>query len=171
MFGAIVAAAALLLVLAGIGKVKDPMPASQTLYAAGYPHRRTLVRSLGAVEVVAGASALVTAMPAAVTALGLLYVAFAVFIGSLLVRGTDVASCGCAGGRDIAPSWIHVGLNSLVSIAAALVALGYAPGLALFSSGFDGATVPTWIGVGAIAYVTHAAVAYMPSLALSRSPT
>ncbi len=47
-----------------------------------------------------------------------------------LLRDAPIASCGCFGKEDTPPSWVHVGVNLVAVVAAAVVAID--PGAGLF---------------------------------------
>ena len=116
---AVHAAAAVLLVVAGAAKLSRRSDGFAGLL--GWSAPTGLVRLLGCAEVVAGASALWVGGPAAASAVGLLYTAFALAVLRGLLMGAG--SCGCFGRFDAPPSPIHV-LGNLVLAAGSFAATG-----------------------------------------------
>ncbi|MEZ5247494.1 MAG: hypothetical protein R2707_20565 [Acidimicrobiales bacterium] len=112
------AAAALLLLVAGVAKIARPGPTTDLLAALGLPERRSITMSIGIVESVVGLLALAFGGPAAAVATGALYVGFVVVVWRAMAAGAT--SCGCFGRVDAPPSWIHIAGN------AALAAVSFA---------------------------------------------
>jgi hypothetical protein len=110
------AAAALVLSVAGIAKLRSPAGAVRALASAGLPARSWLVRAFATAEVGLGTWCLLRPVPAAAGALGCLY---AMFSGLTLLLARRRSSCGCFGEGD-APASI---VQSLLSATLALVAL------------------------------------------------
>lgn len=123
------AAAAGLLGLAGLAKLAKPADTAGALrssgltrkkLATGYQH--TAVRLGAAVEVAVAVVALTAPGPLPAVAVAVSYAGFAVFVGTALRKGWPLASCGCFGRPDTAPTVIHV----LLDAGAAAVAVGWA---------------------------------------------
>lgn len=114
-------AAALLLVAAGAAKLTRP--ADGFFGLLGDRSRPSLVRLLGAAEIVAGVAALGLGGPVAASAVGVLYGSFAVAV--LRARRAGAATCGCFGRLDAPPSRIHI-VGNLAMAAVSLVAAGAA---------------------------------------------
>jgi len=108
--------AAASLAVTAIAKFRDPVPTALALNLVRLPSRRPWVWGLAAVELVVGAAVLVRLSPITAGALGILYLAFALFLFAAVRAG---ASCGCIGGADHPPGWLHVVLD-LVAAAAGL---------------------------------------------------
>jgi hypothetical protein len=109
-----------LLCVSGVSKLTHPLPAGRALRSAGLPHGKWIVAFIGATELAVGVAAIATPVPAA-ACVATLYLSFGAFLASLLIRGTaTAASCGCAGRKDLPPSWLHAALNGT----AAVIALG-----------------------------------------------
>ena len=119
VLSAIHGSAALLLVVAGAAKLLRPADGFAGL--AGFRARPVVVRLLGGVEAAAGLGALWLGGPVAASAVGLLYVAFALVVLRALLAGAE--SCGCFGRLDAPPSLIHVAAN-LALAAASFAAAG-----------------------------------------------
>src|SRR5438128_4646640 len=163
-------AAALVLALSGVAKLRRPGSLVRMLGAMGIPAGPFAIRVLAAIELAVGAACLVSPRRAASAAMGLLYLSFAAVLALLLVRGIEVPSCGCAGDRDVPPSWIHVGLN-LAAAAAALGAASTGPafgsvartvgGLPLAGAGVvAGIATTSWLAGPCAAYLPTVPVAY-----------
>jgi hypothetical protein len=108
-------AASALLVLAGVPKLKDPMPLVRALRSARLPASRGLVRALAVVEVVVGLSAVVH--PGRLTGTGVTasYLAFTGFVALTLRRGGVLGSCGCFGRPDTPPTLAHLAVTALLA--------------------------------------------------------
>src|ERR671923_2730774 len=148
-------AAALVLAASGVLKLRSPGPLVRLLRALGFPAGPVPVRWFGGLEVVLGAACLVAPTRGAALTMGTLYLCFAAVLGVVLVRGVDVPSCGCAGARDLPPSWIHLGLN-LAASAASLAAASTGPafeGVVRTAAGLPLGGAAFLIGVVAIAWL------------------
>jgi hypothetical protein len=119
-------AAALLLVLSGLGKLARPDVTADVLSTVGAPTPELPVRSLGAVELVAGGGVLLDADHAVWPLLAaILYTAFAGFLLVVLWREPQVSSCGCFSGARVAPSPLHVGIDVGLAAVAAITAVDH----------------------------------------------
>jgi hypothetical protein len=107
------AAAALLLLLAGLAKVVRPAPATELLVSLGAPDRDHVAVSIGLVESAVGFAALAIGGAWAAGATGVLYVGFVVVVLRAMAAGAT--SCGCFGRVDAPPSWIHVVGNAVLA--------------------------------------------------------
>ncbi|MCQ3806325.1 MAG: hypothetical protein OXB92_15695 [Acidimicrobiaceae bacterium] len=119
------AAAALLLMVAGLAKVLRPVPTAELLASVGLPEVPAAVAAMGVVESVVGVLALVVGGPLLAAATGTLYVGFIVVVGRALATGAE--SCGCFGRVDSPPSWIHVVGNAVFAVASFVAAAGRTP--------------------------------------------
>jgi len=124
----VVAALAMVLVVSGVLKVRDPESAIPMLAAVGLPVGRAAVYAVSLAEILVGAVALVIGGPVATAALALLYAAFAV-VSLVLLRSGDTVSCGCFGQRSAPMTPLHVGVNALAAVVASAAAALGAPGL------------------------------------------
>jgi hypothetical protein len=161
-------AACIVLCASGASKLRRPEAARRALRAAGLPAGAWTVRGLGAVEIAAGATALLSGRTPVVLAVAVLYAGFAAFLASALLRHVD-ASCGCFAERDLPPSWLHVALDGI----AALAALGFAslrpapPGLAAFVSRSPGLGAALVAGSALIAWLAAQIVLLVPAAIVS----
>ena len=110
------AAACVLLVFAGVSKIRRPLATRPAATALGLPATVPAVRVLGGVEVLAACTALAAGGVAA-AAVAVLYAALALAAGRLLARSPGTA-CGCLGASDTPVTRTHV----IVNIAAAGIA-------------------------------------------------
>ena len=159
-------AAALVLALSGLAKLRRPGSLVQTLHAIGIPVGPTVVRLFAGLEIALGAACLVSPGRANAVGIGLLYLFFAAFLASFLARGIEVPSCGCAGDRDVPPSWIHVGLN-LAAAAAGLGAAATGPvfeGVARTAAGLPLAGAGFVAGVATVSWLAVLCAAYLPTV-------
>lgn len=114
--------ACLLLVMAGIGKVRRPMPTVGALRSVGIAVPRGLVRVLGAGEALL-ALAVVTVGGVAPTALvAAAYLGFTGFLVIALRRGGAVSSCGCLSRPDTPPTRTHAVVTAGLALACAAAA-------------------------------------------------
>ena len=80
-----------------------------------------LVRAAAAAEAVVGAAALLRPSSVTATAVAASYAGFAVYVARLRRSGGALATCGCFGEPDTAPTAAHVAVD--VALAAATVAV------------------------------------------------
>ena len=116
------AAAAVLLVLAGAPKVRDPGDLVRAVRSVGLPVGRGAVRAFALAEVAVGTAALAAPGPVTAGLLAMMYAVFTAFVVRALSRGGVLSSCGCFGKADTPPTSAH----AVVTGAAALVALAVA---------------------------------------------
>lgn len=114
------AAAALLLLVAGLAKIVRPAPTSELLATLGVPGGAVVAIAIGVVESGVGVAALAVGGPLLACAVGSLYVAFTLVVVRAMSAGAT--SCGCFGRVDAPPSWIHV-VGNLALAAVSFVAI------------------------------------------------
>jgi hypothetical protein len=112
-------AAALLLVVAGAAKVRDPGD-----LATAAPVGRGTVRALAGAELVLGLVAVLRPSTVVAALVALSYVGFAGYVTWLRAVGGALATCGCFGAVDTAPTRAHVVVDLALAAAAASVAAG-----------------------------------------------
>jgi hypothetical protein len=123
---AISAVALALLAASGFSKVLDPDPTRGAMAAANLPASRTVSRTLGSLEIAAGAAGL--ALGGVWVGLSaLLYLGFLSFTLLAVVKGLPIQSCGCFGRDDTPPTWIHVGFNAVAAVVLGVVAVSNDP--------------------------------------------
>ena len=155
-------AAAALLVVSGILKVRRPTPTARALTSAGVPVLAPLARVFGVAEVVVGAGALALdsrAFPALVAAS---YLAFAGFVALTLVRAEQVADCGCFGAAESPPTVVHLVLNLFAAGISAAVALGSGGSLVRAVDDQPLLGLPFLVLAGLCAGLTYAAMTLLP---------
>ena len=116
---------ALVLVVAGVGKLVDPARTGGAMAALGLPAPRFGARVVGAWEVVLGGAALMAPRGGVGTIVAALvaatYLVLALVVAVAIRRG--LADCGCIGVRASAPSSLHVALNVGSALVAATVSV------------------------------------------------
>lgn len=108
------------LVAAGASKVLDPSSTGATLGALGLPGGTTAARVLGGIEVVLGMAGLAVGGRAVAVGVAAAYAAFAVIVA--VARRRELPSCGCFGARSAPPSPVHVAVNVVSAVVAAVAA-------------------------------------------------
>lgn len=157
--------AALVLGWSGAAKLRRPAGLSTALGSAGLPAGWGGVRLLAFAEVAVGVWCLARPSAAGAATMGLLYLGFCAFLSWLLLSGRPSESCGCAGDRDVPPSWLHVGLDA----AAAGSAFGFAvsgrgaPGIVGVAAGLPLHGISFLVGVVLLGYLSFLCAAYLPS--------
>lgn len=116
-------AAAIVVAIAGIAKLARPRGTVIALHAVGLKVAASLVSLLGLVELGLGVSVVFWPSSVLIAALGLFYLAFAVFSAIHLKKNGANASCGCFGAADTPVHPVHVAINTalVVACAAALI--------------------------------------------------
>ena len=165
-------AAAGLLLVGGVAKIKNPLDPIPALRAVGLPAHRLAVIALGAGEVVVASLCLIVPSTVPLLMMGVLYLAFAAFIAALTAKQAPGLSCGCAGRRYIPPSYLHAGLNLLGALASLSVAFSPAVSLPhlLDRAGVFGFSASI-VGLTGIASAAYLAVAYVTTLYTSYKQT
>jgi uncharacterized membrane protein YphA (DoxX/SURF4 family) len=141
--------AALLVLVAGAGKVLDPSRTAGALRAVGWPSAAWLVRLGATAEVVLGAATLVVGGPVLAALVAASFLGFAWFVMTALQAGTPLATCGCVGQADTPPSPRHVVVDATLAVGALGAAVADAP--ALVEASWP--TYPVAAAVAAAAYV------------------
>jgi hypothetical protein len=163
-------ASAGLLVVAGAGKLRDPLPLARALRLAGLP--------VGVPAVRAGAACRGPARPG---------------------RGADrrrprrrrgrpvlrpvhrvraarpaswraLSSCGCFGTADTPPTWTHVAVTGALALAATAVAVRPLGPLPELLAGAPGTGLPLLVATAAVAVTAYVVLAVLPLLAAARTP-
>jgi hypothetical protein len=116
--------ACMLLVAAGLGKLRSPAGVQDALSGARVRVPRAAVRALGAAEVVLGVGASVRPSPLVAGLVALSYGAFCAFV--LLRRP---ARCGCFGATAVGGELVHALLNAVACAVAVVAAVVPPPGV------------------------------------------
>ena len=148
-----VAALAMVLVVSGVLKIRDPEATVPMLAAIRLPATRPAVLVVAASEIVVGATTLVIGGRLPTSALALLYAAFAV-VGVVLLRSGAAVPCGCFGQRSAEMTSLHVGVNAVAALVGAAAAVVGATGL--FTTAAD--LEPLVVVVATVAAVLLASV-------------
>jgi hypothetical protein len=160
-------AASAVLLWSGVTKLRDPSGAIAAIASSGRSVAPAAVRAIGGVELLVGATALIVpAWPAAI-AVAAIYLAFALFLGRLLIGDLAAETCGCAGSLDVPPSWLHVAMNLAaagIALAVAIAGVGMSAGLPRTLFHHPAIGVVTALGAALIAWLASLAVVYVPTL-------
>ena len=151
------AVAALVLVVAGIAKLRAPAPAAGALSELGLQTAAPATRALAAGEIALGVWALVAPTSIAALALACCYASFSVTAWLLAGRR---AACGCFGEADFPASRAQALLSAVLAVACAAAAVW--PPHALLDRP-AGQAVVLVIGIAASAYATVLAYTQLPT--------
>jgi hypothetical protein len=156
------AVAALLLVLAGAGKVVDPTMTVGALRALKLPAAPWAVRVGSVVEMALGVLAVTVGGSAVWWAVAVSYLAFGAFVLTALRRGTMIGSCGCFGRDETPPHPLHLALDlGLVAIAALTAVVSPAAPLDAITDAV-GAGIALVILTAVALYLLYAAFVELP---------
>lgn len=153
-----------LLVLAGTGKLVDPLPLVRALRSARLPGGSTAVRAFAAGEVAVGAAAVVLGSRPSAVLVALSYAGFTAFVLRARAVGGVLASCGCFGRRDTPPTAAHVAVTAALAVTAAAVAVRPLGPLGAVLSGAPGAGVPFLLATSAVGVTAYLVLALLPAL-------
>ncbi|NYD21256.1 MauE/DoxX family redox-associated membrane protein [Kineococcus aurantiacus] len=159
-----------LLLVAGVGKLRHPAGTGRALRTQGLPSATALVRGLGVAELaVAAGSAAGLAVAAWANAVA--YAGFTGFVLLALLRRRPLSSCGCFGEPDLPPTGAHVVLTAVLAGAAALAAAGPSRGLPALLALPAGATVAALVLTGLLCALCLLVLTGLPRLVAARPPT
>jgi hypothetical protein len=161
------AVAAIVVVVAGLSKLRAPAVAARALRELGIPAGSALVRVLAAAEVAFGVWCLIAPGGAAAVVLACCYAAFCV-ISLLLARRRQ--SCGCFGDDEVPASVAHSLVSAVLALVcfAAAVRSPHAVGWVLGRPADEAAVLA--LGIAASAYATVLAYTRLPIVWAAWSP-
>ena len=162
-------ASAALLVVAGAGKLRKPLPLARALRLAGLPVTVAAVRVGAAVELVIGVAAILAGSAVAAAAVATSYAVFTGFVLIGLRRGSALSSCGCFGTADTPPTRTHVAVTGAAALVAGAVAVRPLGPLPEVLSGAPGLGVPLLASTAAVAVTAYLALAVLPLLTAART--
>jgi len=145
-----VLAAALLLLVAGVGKVRRPTYTVGALKSVGLRTGPRSVRALGLAEIAIGLAAFGAGGPVPSALVGLSYLGFTGFLVLALRKGGAVSSCGCLGRPDTPPTRTHAAVTTALGIAGLVAAAAGGVDLRAFTA------LVTWLVWLAFAVLPHA---------------
>jgi hypothetical protein len=114
------AVAALLLGVAGIAKVVRPAPARRALINLGLPVPISVIRAGAGAEACLAGAALATGNRVVAAGVAASFLAFTAFVAVAIVRPTTVGDCGCFGGAESPPTFLHLTINAAFTLVAVL---------------------------------------------------
>lgn len=164
---AIVALVAALLLAAGAAKLHRPAPTAKALADAGWSGSTVLVRGLGAVEVLVALAVLLLGGRLAATALLVAYLGVTAVAWRQRRSGAD---CGCFGASSAPVSWLHLAVNG-VAVLVAAVAVAVPPAAAPAALVADGTwlTAAGVVALGAALVLVRAVLTHLPELQAARA--
>lgn len=151
------AIAALVLVVAGVAKLRAPAPAARALRELGLPAGSPAIRVFAGVEVALGVWALVS--PAGATGIALAC-CYAVFAALALLLATHRAACGCFGEDDFPASTFQALVSGVLAVACAAAAI-WPPHAVLDRPAGQVAVLA--LGIAACAYAAVLAYTLLPA--------
>jgi hypothetical protein len=151
------AVAALVLIVAGLAKLRAPAPAAAALRELGRPAGQPLIRVLAVFEIAVGIWVL--ASPAGVAAIAIAC-CYALFAALALLLSRRRAACGCFGETDFPASRLQALISALLAAACAAAAVWPAHGV--LDRPADQAVV-LMIGIVASGYATVLAYTLLPA--------
>jgi hypothetical protein len=164
-------AAAAVLAVAGLAKLRRPAPTGLALARLGLPGTDPVVRALGALELAAAALATVVGGWAAAP-VALLYLGFAAVSATQVRRAArtgEVADCGCFGDSSAPVGWSHVLVNLALAGAAAAADVTGAAGVVAGLGDAPVATVAVALLAVLGAYGIQAVLTDLPALRALRT--
>lgn len=160
------AAAAVLLGIAGVPKVRDPGDLVRAVRSVGMPFGRGVVRAFAVAEVAVAAAALLAPGRLTAALLAAVYAVFTAFVVVALRRGGVLSSCGCFGRADTPPTWAHALVTGTASVVGVLVAVD-PPGSGAWSS-LTGTGAGAVVGLAAlvalVAFLAWQVMAVLPTV-------
>jgi hypothetical protein len=128
-----------LLVVAGLPKLRDPLPLVRALHTTRLPAHGPVVRALALAEVVLGVAAVLAPGRLTAALVAVAYAGFTTFVAVAVRRGGVLASCGCFGRPDTPPTRAHLVLTGGATATAAALAVS-PPGTTVWSGATPGST-------------------------------
>ena len=161
-------ASALLLVVAGVAKVRDPLPLVRALRSARLPAPAAGVRLLAAAEAALGVAAVLLGGRVTALLVGASYASFTGFVLLVRRRGGVLASCGCFGRADTPPTTGHVVATGALAVLALSVATAPLGTLPTLLAAAPGAGLPLLLVTATVAVLVHGVLALLPALRVAR---
>lgn len=167
--GPLVSVLAVVLVVAGGGKLRSPAAAADALRSAGLPAGALAARLVGTAEVAIGLLVLVAPSRPALALMAALYAVLGAFALRLLLAAEPVASCGCFG-ADAPPSPLHAAFDAGAALVAVAAALDPPPGLPQLAAPAPLPGVALLAGCCAAAYAVTLVLGRLPEALAAYRP-
>ena len=161
-------ASALLLVVAGAAKVRDPLPLVRALRSARLPAPVSGVRLLAAAEALLGTTALLLGGRLTAALVAASYAAFTGFVLLVRRRGGVLASCGCFGRADTPPTTGHAVVTGALALLAGAVTAAPLGTLPQVLATGPAVGLPLLLAVVTVAVLVHAVLGLLPALRTAR---
>lgn len=136
------AVAALVLVVGGISKLRDPVPTRRMLALLRVPGPDVVTHLSAGVEVALGVIALLFGGRVTAGLVGVVYLLFTVMMLMLIRRGDAASTCGCFGSLSSRPSIVHVAVDLAGVVVALVAAISGVRGVVDYRRDLDGAGLP-----------------------------
>jgi hypothetical protein len=162
-------AAAALLILAAVPKIRYPDDTARALRSTGLPGSDLLVRVLAGAELVIGGYALLVGDRISAALVAASYLGFTGFV--LLARSRDgvVSSCGCFGHPDTPPTRSHIVVTALLA-AGALGAVVSPVGSIIRLTDEPAKGLALALLAGVCVALAYLALAVLPTVAAAAAP-
>ena len=155
-----IAVAAIVLVVAGLAKLRTPDGALRALAAAGLSLPAAAVRIAALSELAISALVLLAPGRATCALLAAGYATLALVAGALARRG---AACGCFGDDDAPATAAHVALSAVLALLAGAGVAWPPHGIAWLVAAAPGVAGPLALGIAGAAYATVVIYTELPS--------
>jgi len=162
--------AATLLIVTGALKIVRPRATAQAMLDVGVPGSVGAARGLGALEIAVATWAIVAPARGGASALAVLYLAFAAFLGYVVRTHPDAGSCGCAGAKAVPPSRLHLALDGVAALSGLAYAVVAGPPAAAWLAALGPAAALVVAGLALAGWLAVVAVTEAPSAWRTWSP-
>lgn len=136
------AVVSLVLVIGGVLKLREPQPTREMLQLVGIPSPDLVAHVSAGVEIALGIAALLFGGIVLGILVAFLYAVFTVMMLMLVRAGEAARSCGCFGSLSSEPSILHVAINAVASVIAAVSAVSNVRGLIDYPSDLAASGLP-----------------------------
>lgn len=141
------AVVALVLVVGGFLKLRDPRPTKEMLEVLGVPAPDQVTHVSAGVEVALGLVAVLFGGTLLASLIAVVYAVFAVMMVLLVRKGNAASTCGCFGSISSRPSLIHVVVDVLAACVASVAAVSGVRGAVDYREDLVGGGVPQFVAV------------------------
>ena len=167
--GPLVSVLAVVLIVAGVGKLRSPAAAGDALRSAGLPSGALPARLVGTAEAAVGLLVLAAPSRPALLLMAAFYAVLGGFALRLLLAAEPAASCGCFG-ADAPPSLLHVAFDAGAALVAVAAAIDPPPGLPGLAARAPVASVALVTGCCAAAYAVTLVLGRLPDALAAYRP-
>jgi len=151
-----------LLAVGGVFKVTAPRAARESLALARVHVPASVVRALGACEVVLGTAAAIAPRPLPAALVAVAYGGFCAF-GLRRLSAGERRDCGCFGAAGEGVGTTHILLTAIGCTTASLAVVFHPPGLAWILGHSPLAAITAGVGIAAASFAVYAVFTLFPS--------